>query len=221
MVTKNPTTRTKRGAQPGDIAATLQSEIISGDLAAGQALQQDHLAARFGVSRMPIREALSLLSARGLVDLTANRSAKVAALSRHDLIDIFDMRIAAETLAIRLALPHITNAQIGQAADIQQQIETSDVARFGILNTRFHDALYAPCARPRLLAHITQLGLASDRYLRTAHSVLDHAAKSNREHHTLLAACLARDEATAVACLHAHIADARDILANHMNTAKD
>lgn len=216
MMAQTPPIRTKRGAQPGDIAATLQSEIVSGALPAGQALQQDHLAARFGTSRMPVREALSLLAARGLVDLIANRSARVAALSRDDLLDIFDMRLAAETLAIRLALPQITNAQIDRAAAIQSQIEVSDVARFGALNSQFHHILYAPCARPRLMAHIAQLALAADRYLRTIHAVFDYAATSHREHHTLLAACHARDEPAAVACLGRHIASARDILAAQM-----
>lgn len=216
MVIYPSLSRSKRGAQPADIAATLQSEIISGVLSGGQVLQQDHLAARFKVSRMPIREALSLLAARGLVDLTANRSARVAVLSRSDLVDIFDMRLVAETLAIRLAMPQITNAQIDLAAGIQRQIETADVAQFGVLNTRFHDALYTLCGRPRLLAHITQLGLASDRYLRAAHSVFDHADKSNHEHQTLLKACYARDEAAAIACLAEHISDARDVLAGRI-----
>lgn len=206
----------KRGAQPADIAQALQSQIINGALPAGQSLQQDQLATRFGVSRMPIREALSLLAARGLVELVANRSARVAPLGRDDLLDIFDMRIAAETLAIRLALPQITNAQIDRAAALQRQIETSDVAQFGALNTQFHATLYDPCGRPRLLDHIAHLSLAADRYLRAIHAVFDYNAKSNAEHHTLLDACYARDETTAVTCLTQHIAAARDIMAKQM-----
>ncbi|MCF6233212.1 MAG: GntR family transcriptional regulator [Rhodobacteraceae bacterium] len=189
---------------------------MSGTLTAGQVLQQDRIAAQFGVSRMPVREALALLAARGLVDLTANRSARVAALTREDLIDIFDLRVAAETLAIRLALPQITNAQIDRAAALQAQIKASDVARFATLNSQFHQVLYAPCARPRLIAHIAQLALAADRYLRAIHAVFDYGDKSNLEHHALLSACHARDEAAAVACLERHITAARDVLADRM-----
>ncbi|QBK30160.1 GntR family transcriptional regulator [Roseitalea porphyridii] len=203
----------QRGAQAGEIAARLRDEIVSGAIEGGARLGQDALAARFSVSRMPVREALRLLEAQGLVDVPPNRSAIVARLSRDDLVDIFDMRACAEPLALGLALPHLTNAQIDRAAEIQREIENAPLDRFGDLNAEFHRTLHAPCGRPRLLAHIESLNALADRYLRLAIGTMDHQGPSDDEHHALLEACRARDEASARAVLTAHIMRARDALA--------
>jgi len=203
----------QRGAQAAEIAARLCDEIVSGAIEGGARLGQDALAARFGVSRMPVREALRLLEAQGLVDVPPNRSAIVARLSRDDLVDIFDMRASAEPLALGLALPHLTNAQIDRAAEIQHDIEHAPLDRFGDLNAAFHRTLHAPCGRPRLLAHIDSLNALADRYLRLAIGTMDHQGPSDAEHHALLEACRDRDEASARAVLTAHIVRARDALA--------
>ncbi len=203
----------QRGAQAGEIAARLRDEIVSGAIEGGARLGQDALAERFGVSRMPVREALRLLEAQGLVDAPPNRSAIVARLSRDDLLDIFDMRASAEPLALGLALPHLTNAQIDRAAGIQRDIEAAPLDRFGDLNAEFHRTLHAPCGRPRLLAHIDSLNALADRYLRLAIGTMDHQGPSDAEHRELLDACRARDEASARAVLMAHIVRARDTLA--------
>lgn len=208
--------RRPRGAQAAEIASVLRGEIVSGALAPGTPLRQDAMARRFGVSRMPVREALHLLETQGLVDFPPNRSAVVAALSVADLADIFDMRAAAETLALRLALPHLTNARIDAAAAIQDRIETAPVGDFGRLNTAFHTTLYAPAGRPRLLAHISGLGDLADRYLRLAIDAMGHKAASDAEHRALLDACRARDAAAAGALLERHILRARDALAGYL-----
>jgi len=206
--------RQQRGAQAAEIATRLRDEIVSGAIAGGTRLGQDALAARFGVSRMPVREALRLLEAQGLVDVPPNRSAIVARLSRDDLLDIFDMRAAAEPLALGLALPHLTNARIDRAAALQAEIEAAPLDRFGDLNAAFHRTLHEPCGRPRLLAHVESLNALADRYLRLAIGTMEHQGPSDAEHHALLDACRARDADGARAILTAHILRARDALAN-------
>jgi DNA-binding GntR family transcriptional regulator len=194
-----------RGDQALRIAAALRDDIISGALPENTELRQEHLARRFGVSRMPVRAALRRLEAEGLILFRPNRSALVVPLSVADLREIYEMRIAAETLALRLALPQLTNVQLTEALDIQRRLEVVDVANFGALNNAFHMTLYRPSSRPRLLAHIETLGTAADRYLRITVASLDYAAKSHSEHHELLEACGRRDETAALACLARHI----------------
>lgn len=206
-------TGARRGDQAVEIVDALRADIISGALPAGSELRQQQLAARFGVSRMPVREALRCLEAEGLVVLAPNKGATVAPLSIADLREVYEMRIAAETLALRLALPELSNAQIERAAAIQSTMESAPVADFGTLNAGFHTALYQPCSRPRLLSHIGVLSNAADRYLRVTVASLDYAEKSHREHHRLLEACLRRDEADAVSCLTGHIGEAGAALA--------
>lgn len=205
-----------RGDQAREIAETLRSDIISGRLAAGTPLRQEQLASRFAVSRIPVRDALKRLAAEGLVQLKPNRGAAVAPLSVDDLTEVYEMRIAAETLALRTAIPQLTNAQLEIASGLQDDLEKAPISQFGTLNTEFHMALYRPCARPRLLSHITTLGHAADRYLRIGAGSLGHAAQSHREHRELLAACAKRDEGAALTCLHGHIKRAADMLIEHL-----
>ena len=211
------TTAQSDGNSVAGIAAQLRAEIVSGALPPEQALRQEELAERFGVSRMPVREAIKALAGLGLVVLENNRRAKVAPMNRTDFLEIYDMRIAVEPLAMVSAIPHLTNLQIDAAAEVQGQIENTPPEEFGPLNTRFHMTLYTPCARPRLLALIDTLYAAADRYMFMCDADAALHAKSNAEHHELLAACRARDSDAATACLRRHIADARDTFANEFD----
>ncbi len=198
----------RHGEQASEIVEILREEIISGRLPADSLLRQQVLAERFGISRMPIREALYRLEAEGFISFTPNKGAMVAPISAADLQEIYEMRVAAETLALRLALPELTNAQIGRAEDLQDEMATSSVADFGRLNAQFHMTLYQPCARPRLLTHIENLSNAADRYLRVTVGTLDYAQVSHGEHRSLLDACRRRDEPAAIESLTRHIEDA-------------
>ncbi len=211
--TKDADSAKARGKRAAEIALDLRGQIISGDLPPEAKLGQESLAERYQVSRIPVREALRLLEAEGLVIFDPNKTARVAPLSKADMLEIYAMRVAAETLALKVALPELSNRQIDAAEEIQAQIEEAPLGRFGELNTAFHRCLYEPACWPRLLAHIDVLGHAADRYLRLAIAGLDYAAKSHREHHELLKACRARDEAAAVDCLTKHIGEAGEALA--------
>ena len=224
-MTKNDETlaagdRPRRGDQAAEIAAALRRDIVCGALPAERVLRQEHLAERFGVSRMPVRDALRRLADEGFVSLQPNRGAVVAPLGLADLREIYEMRVAAETLALRLALPEISNAQLDRAEAIQDRLEQAPVAEFGALNNEFHKTLYSPCGRPRLLSHIEVLGHAADRYLRITVSSLDYAGKSHREHRALLPACMRRDERKATQILTKHIEEAGEALASLMKASE-
>ena len=219
--TDEPESPGRRGAQVAEIVRVLREEIVAGAFPEGGALRQEALAERFGVSRMPVREALSRLVVEGLVSLSPNKGAHVTPLGIRDLEEITEMRVALETLALRLALPQITNAQIARAEALQAELEAAPTGDFGRLNTAFHKVLYEPCARPRLLQHIALLSQAADRYLCATVASLDYAGISHAEHHALLRACQARDEATAVSLLTRHIEEAGKALAERLEPAGD
>lgn len=195
------------------IVATLRAEIISGVLAPDQPLGQDRLAERFNVSRIPVREALFQLQGLGFVTIEPNKRARVAPVSLADFLEIYDMRIAAETLALRRAIPELSDAMIAAASGLQDQIEAEPVENFGALNTAFHMEIYRAAKSPRLLAHIQVLGNAADRYQCMAKAGPEARAKSDGEHWELLAACGNRDGGSALACLRRHIEAGRDMLA--------
>lgn len=201
-----------RGDQAKTVALTLRDEIVSGQLPPGSRLGQDQLAERFGLSRMPIREALRLLEADGLVELCPNRTAKVSALDLADMIDIFEMRASLESLAIRHAVPLLTDMTIKTASGIQKIMEKAPQRDFGDLNAEFHMALYAPCGRRRLLATIQKLAGLSDRYLRLALTSPAQRQESDEEHEALIAACFQRDAEQAAQIVEKHIVKARSVL---------
>src|SRR5437763_14723371 len=93
----NEQTRVRRGATTPDlIAETLRDEILRGAIPPGEALRQEELAERFGVSRLPVRDALLRLEAQGLVHVYPNRGAFVISLSADEVREVYEMRILLE-----------------------------------------------------------------------------------------------------------------------------
>ncbi|WP_419905316.1 GntR family transcriptional regulator [Kiloniella sp.] len=207
----------RSGDQTRALITELREEIISGALRPGEPLRQDNIAERYKVSRMPVREALRVLEAEGLALLVPNKGASVAPLDPLELQEIYEMRVSAETLALRLSLPEISNAQIDRAARIQDDIENADLRDFGALNKAFHRTLYEPCGRRRLLTHIDGLNDVADRYLRFTIKALNYTERSNTDHYALLEACRTRDEIEATKILSSHISDAGETLKAYLN----
>ncbi|WP_461426092.1 GntR family transcriptional regulator [Gymnodinialimonas sp.] len=195
-----------------DLVQDLRAQIVSGAIAPGETLVQEDLAERFGVSRMPVREAIKHLQMLGFVTVEANKRARVAEVSRADFLEIYDMREAAEALALTSAMAHLSNAHIAAAEAVQDRIEGVDPLGFGVLNMEFHMILYRPSGRARLLSHVEMLYNATDRYVSMLKAGPDLRDKSNAEHRELLTHCLARDTDAAEACIRRHITDARDAL---------
>jgi DNA-binding GntR family transcriptional regulator len=202
---------------PVAIADGLRAAILSGALAAGTQIRQEHVAAEYGVSHIPVREALRRLEAEGLVTIHANRGAFVSRLDAADARDIGDMRAALETLAARLSVPRACEADLAPAAAaIAAGDASQDLAQWSEANWAFHRALYAPCARPRLIAAIELLWRNIDRYLRVVWQTADYHDRSQAEHRALLAAYRARDAKRAAALVAAHVDDAMRVLAEFL-----
>ena len=199
------TTLQRKGDQSDELATTLRRRIVLGDFVAGTPLRQEDLARSLSVSRMPLREALRTLAAEGFVDIRPNRGAVVAPIDADELREITDLRVVLETMAIRHAIPRLSNDQIDAAAAIQDEIERGHDPEFVALNAQFHITLYEAMSRPMLLRQITTFHSLSERYLRVAIGDLGLNPRSSREHRALLDACYARDAETAASLLSEHI----------------
>ncbi|QCO01131.1 GntR family transcriptional regulator [Azospirillum argentinense] len=195
------------------VEATLREAILSGVIAPGTPLRQEELAETFGVSRMPVREALRQLEARALAEFHPHRGAVVAEISAADGADIGAIRMALEPMALRLSLPGLTAADLDQAEELIAEMDgEADPGRMGELNRRFHMTLYARAGRPRLLALTEQHLLAADRYLRFQFAALGYRPRSQDEHRVLLAACRAGDADTACRLVTEHVGQAAEQL---------
>lgn len=213
------TAQFRNASTPELVAHALREAILGGLYAPGQPLRQDTIAAALGLSKIPVREALRRLEAEGLVVLHPNRGAVVAPLIPQEAQEIAEIRIALETLALRLALPHLAPRDLRVATGILDDLDAeNDVTRWGALNRDFHQTLYTPANRPQLLALISAQHRRFDRYMRVVLASMCHQVDSQAEHRALLEACRAGDEATAVAILERHIATAAALLAEHVRS---
>src|SRR6478735_7628995 len=106
-------------ARISDIAKRLRADIIAGALPFGSRLRIDELASRYGVSHMPVREALRELHGEGLVIIEPNRGARVRSFHIGFVEDLFDLRSAIETMLARRACERRTDVHLGQMAEAQ------------------------------------------------------------------------------------------------------
>jgi DNA-binding GntR family transcriptional regulator len=188
------------------IADTLREAIAGGTLKPETALRQDDLAARFGFSRMPIRDALRQLEAEGLVSIHPTRGAFVARMDGQEIREIYAVRELLETEALRLSCRALGLKALDEAASVLDQIDReTDVGRWGGLNRAFHLALYGACGNARLLSLIEAQHNAADRYVRVLLSNLDYRDRSQVEHRKILEACRRRHAERAVSWLTKHL----------------
>jgi DNA-binding GntR family transcriptional regulator len=195
------------------VADVLREAIADGSLKAGTPLRQDELAARFGFSRMPVRDALRLLEAEGLVSIHPTRGAFVARMDATEISEIYGVRGLLEQEALRLSLPNLSAQKLDEAEALLDRIDDEpDVGRWGALNRAFHLALYSACPNSRLLQLIDAQHKAGDRYVRILLSNLDYRARSQSEHRKLLAACRKRNGKQALMWLDKHLRDGSQTL---------
>jgi DNA-binding GntR family transcriptional regulator len=188
------------------IANSLREAIADGSLKAGVALRQDELAARFGFSRMPIRDALRQLESEGVVSIHPTRGAFVAKIDATEIAEIYAVRALLESEALRLALPQTTDESLRKAAALLDRIDAEpNVGLWGALNRAFHLALYEACGNARLLALVDAQHNAADRYVRVLLSNLNYRARSQAEHREILSACEDRDIERALTWLQTHL----------------
>src|SRR6185503_38871 len=200
------------------IADSLRADILRGNLKSGQALKQDEIAAQFGISKIPVREALIQLKAEGLVNFYPNRGAFVSELSAAEADEIYVMRIALETAVLARAIPNLTIAQLKQAEQILNAIDQEEnIAEWGELNWEFHATLYAPASLPRLMDTIKALHTNIARYLVLYLAGMAYQKKSQKEHRAILTACRHGDIEKAVTVLEVHLRGAAEHLVAYLN----
>lgn len=191
------------------IARTLSERIVSGLLAPGAPLKQDHIAEEFQSSHIPVREAFRKLESQGLVVSKPRCGVRVSQLDPAMVVEVTEMRAALESLALLHALPHLREADFEAARRALAEGEASDrIAVWEAANRRFHLAITAPCAMPRLMDAINDLHRSDARFLFATWKHLDWQPRSDTEHWAILDAVTRRDGEGARALLEAHVREA-------------
>lgn len=207
------------------IGDRLRESILAGTYPSGSQLRQDALASTYGVSRIPVREALFQLEAEGLVKIVPHKGAVVSGLSLAEINDVFDLRALLEPRLLGASGPRLTGASFARIDAIQAAFVTAmkarDVARWGELNAEFHLALYVEAGLPRTLSVVQGLLQTSDRYTRVQMSSPAAMSRAEREHRELAELCRKGRFAAACELLARHVqAVRRDLVALLDSTAR-
>jgi DNA-binding GntR family transcriptional regulator len=205
-----PTTAAKpRPTRAEAIAARLADDIVAGRLKPGAALDETALAARCGVSRTPVREALRQLAATGLVQAVPRRGCVVAVPDAAQLAEMFVVMAELEAMAAAHCAMAMTPAERrgleGQIGAMAAMVRAGDVAGYRAANVAFHHLLYAG-SHNRYLAEIataTRRRLAPFRAAQL--EAPDRLRRSHEEHVAIVTAIQRGDAAGAAAALRAHI----------------
>jgi DNA-binding GntR family transcriptional regulator len=193
----------------------IREAILNGDLKPGERLQQHALAARLGLSHVPLREAFFRLESEGFIAINPRRGAFVVPLTEADAAEIFDLRINLETAALRISIPKLSPEELLVATDICRSADAiRDHAEYGEMNWQFHRALYVACGRPRTLNLIDTLWRNASRYSMLLRHRDPYLRESQQEHWDILQAVTRKNVDQACKLLEAHISGAsRRILA--------
>jgi DNA-binding GntR family transcriptional regulator len=200
------------------IADRLRAAILGGEIAPGERVRQEDVAQRLGASRLPVREALRMLEAEGLIEHEANRGARVPRLDRHEVDVVYQMRERLEPLALSESIPGLTDDDLRELERLQEEIEADDdLGRFLELDRAFHLLTYSACTIDPLSSMVLRMW-NSTQYYRRAFMAISGPGRRwvvNAEHRLLLDAIERRDTVDAERCLSGHIRRTRIELARH------
>ncbi|CAN7652999.1 GntR family transcriptional regulator [Bosea sp. LjRoot237] len=195
------------------LAQRLREAIDAGRWPPGELLRQEQIAAEYGVSRIPVREALAQLQNEGLLDVEHYRGARVTRPQAREIDELFDLRLQVEDDLLARALGQHDQRSLRELKRLQDALEDAD-DRLGWIagDIAFHQVLYGPAGRPRSLALFRQLRAPIDRF--SAQALGPGARKQGwaDEHRQLIAAVTVKDAAAARAILNQHLQATRAVV---------
>jgi DNA-binding GntR family transcriptional regulator len=212
------------------IAAALRRAIILGELAPGLHLEELGLAEKFGVSRIPIREALTRLEHEGLVAIEPRRGAFVIGMSLDEVHDIYEFRLLVESHAIRRAAERSDDEgirRLKRLADMMAEaVNLNQMDRVAEPDVSFHREIVRMAGSRRLLNAWEGIGGIIATILSVTDTTYRNMPRSVAGHYAIMEAVKRHDGDAAVADLRAHLSNGESVLrealpaANHLATSR-
>jgi DNA-binding GntR family transcriptional regulator len=205
-----------------DVASLMRDMIIAGELAPGVRIAEAELCARFGVSRTPLREALKVLAAEGLIVLQPNRGAAVARTTPEEIDELFPIMGALEALAGELACGRLSGRDLADLeavhADMVDAHRRGEWVACSKLNRAIHEKLFASAGN----AALTQLYQTLMVRIHAVRFVARRSAARWRQavedHERLMAGLRARDGATVASVLREHLRHKAEMVREALET---
>lgn len=188
---------------------TLREAILKGELKPGECLMELQLAAKLGVSRTPIREAIRMLEQEGLAVTIPRKGAEVARMTEKDMEDVLEIREALDELAAKIACTRMTEDQLKQLETIKETFVEStrshDVKRIAEADVSFHDVIYEATGNPKLVSMLNNLREQIYRYRVEYLKEEKNYPTLIGEHEAIVEALYARNQDEVVRAMHTHI----------------
>ena len=209
-----------RGTLAQDVEAHLEKMIIEGQLEPDERLVPEVLAKQFGLSKSPVREALTRLQKEGLVRSQPRIGFFVAQIDLADIEDIYPIRASLNGLLVKTLIergygddfiPDLENI----LAEMEAKCEADDVAAYFDLNVRFYKFMQSSCHNHHLTGLINQLGKMVLRFRYLSLSQPGHCRRSLLNHQSLVASLKKRDVAAATKMVQVIIDNALDVLRDY------
>ncbi|MEH2613067.1 GntR family transcriptional regulator [Bradyrhizobium sp. AZCC 1693] len=201
--------RVNRAGLHDQAASRLRTLIVRGDLQPGEQLNEAELSQALGVSRTPLREALKLLAAEGLVELRLNRSGVVTPLRRDEINDLFEAVSGIERIAAELAAIRMNRREIQKLKSLQDRMErhhgAGEIRDYFVINQQIHSFIVASCRNNALKATHQWLLARVERARFFALSIQNRWDESVQEHKDILDALEQRDADRAGKLLADHV----------------
>jgi DNA-binding GntR family transcriptional regulator len=201
----------------------IRAAILEGRLAPGHRLKEGELAGTLGISRTPIREALFILQAEGLIEATPNRGATVRTYELEELRDMYELRGVLEGLAARRAAPRLDHAAIEElraSCDRFAEVaESGEITSIVAENLFFHGTIHEAAGSARLQEMVRQTIALPLVYRSFVWYSPDQIRASLHYHRQLVGAFERRDAERAELLMKEHLAEALDMLVTHVTDA--
>jgi DNA-binding GntR family transcriptional regulator len=199
------------------VARGLRDRLRTGALPPGTLLSQSDIAAEYGVSRIPVRDALHILAGEGLVELGVS-GATVAGISSRELQELYEMREAIEPVVTAIAVPNVGRAEITRMTELCARMETEGTtpAEWLEANAAFHALIYTLADRPRMVQLTEQLRRLTDRYIYLHLDVIGDVDHLHEEHRQILAAVRRGDPREVAELTRLHLETSHDFILRYL-----
>lgn len=188
---------------------TLREAILKGELKPGERLMELQLAAKLGVSRTPIREAIRMLEQEGLAVTMPRKGAEVAKMTLKDMEDVLEIREALDELAAQVACIRISEEQLERLqekkADFEHILKSGDVKLMAEADVRFHDVIYEATGNPKLVNLLNNLREQIYRYRVEYIKDANNHPILIKEHEAIYTALKERNEQAAILAIREHV----------------
>ena len=207
-----------------EILTRLRDHIVEGNIPDGGRIPERQLCEMLGISRTPLREALKVLAAEGLVELLPNRGARVRALGEQDLAELFDMMAGLEGLAGRLACENITDEEIAEIERLHYEMYGSylhrDMHGYFHVNQLIHQKIVEASRNATLKTAYANIAgrIRRVRYSANFARKRERWGEAMREHEMILEALRRRNGSELAEVLFRHLRNKRTAAVEHLKT---